>query len=82
MDMNTEDFAEKAAEIGSKVQYTGATGSIIAGLALSEIGVIIGIIVGICGFFVTWYYKHKAFTLYKKRHDIEIESLTNGKKHD
>ena len=77
--MNTEDFAEKAADIGSKVQYTGATGSILAGLALSEIGVIIGIIVGICGFFVTWYYKHKAYKLMLKRHNLEIDELMNGR---
>lgn len=77
--MNKEDFAEKAADIGSKVQYTGATGSIIAGLALSEIGVIIGIIVGICGFFVTWYYKHRAFKIYKQRQELEMEALRNGK---
>lgn len=74
-----EDFADKAATVGSNIQYTGATGSIIAGLALSEIGVIVGIIVAVFGFFINWYYKHKAYMLQVKRHELESEALKQGK---
>lgn len=77
--VNKEDFADKAATVGSTIQFSGATGSIVAGLALSEIGVIVGIVVAICGFFINWYYKHKSYKLQVKRHEMEILALKEGK---
>ena len=47
--VNKEDFADKAAQAGNAIQYSGATGSIVAGMALSEIGVIVGIVVAVFG---------------------------------
>lgn len=77
--VNKEDFAEKAAQTGNAIQYSGATGSIIAGLALSEIGVIIGMVIAICGFFINWYYKHKSYMLLVKRTNAETKALKSGK---
>ena len=72
--VNKEDFADKAAQAGNAIQYSGATGSIIAGMALSEIGVIIGIVVAVCGFFINWYYKHKSYMLVIKRTTYALKS--------
>jgi len=77
--VNKEDFADKAAQAGNAIQYSGATGSIIAGLALSEIGVIIGMVIAICGFFINWYYKHKSYMLLVKRTNAETKALKSGK---
>ena len=70
-----DNFTDKAAQIGNGIQYTGATGSIICGLALNEIGVIVGIIIAIFGFFVNWYYKHKSYLLLMKKVDINLEDI-------
>jgi len=77
--VNKEDFADKAAQAGNAIQYSGATGSIIAGLALSEIGVIIGMLIAVCGFFINWYYKHKSYMLLVKRTNAETKALKSGK---
>jgi hypothetical protein len=77
--VNKEDFADKAAQAGNAIQYSGATGSIIAGLALSEIGVIIGMVIAVCGFFINWYYKHKSYMLLVKRTNAETKALKSGK---
>ena len=77
--VNKEDFADKAASAGNAIQYSGATGSIVAGLALSEIGVIIGMIIAVCGFFINWYYKHKSYMLLVKRTNAETNALKSGK---
>ena len=77
--VNKEDFADKAAQAGNAIQYSGATGSIIAGMALSEIGVIVGIVVAVFGFFINWYYKHKSYMLLVKRTNAETNALKSGK---
>ena len=77
--VNKEDFADKAAQAGNAIQYSGVTGSIIAGLALSEIGVIIGMVIAVCGFFINWYYKHKSYMLLVKRTNAETKALKSGK---
>lgn len=47
------------AAAGSKVTYTGATASILGWVLSSEFGILVGVILGIGGFFVNWYYRHK-----------------------
>lgn len=47
------------AATGSKATYTGA-GMTIGGWALSsEFAVLVGMLVGVCGLLVQWYYRHK-----------------------
>jgi len=43
----------------SKVTYTGASMTIFGWLLSSQFAVLLGMILGIGGFFVNWYYKHK-----------------------
>jgi hypothetical protein len=58
-------------EVSTRVQYTGATGAVIFGVALEFWGVIFGLIVGVAGFLVNWYYRHKIFKLEKAKYAKE-----------
>ena len=55
------------AAVGSKVTYTGASTSVLAWMLSSEFGILLGIVLGLGGFIVNWYYKHKQ----DKREEIE-----------
>jgi hypothetical protein len=47
------------ASVSSKATYTGG-GMMISGWFLSsEFAVLVGMLIGVGGFFVNWYYKHK-----------------------
>ncbi len=47
------------AAAGSKATYTGASTSVVAWVLSSEFGILFGILLGLGGFIVNWYYKHK-----------------------
>lgn len=47
------------AAVGSKVTYTGASTSVVAWALSSEFGILAGVLLGLGGFIVNWYYKHK-----------------------
>lgn len=47
------------ASVGSKATYTGATTSVLGWVLSSEFGILLGVMLGIGGFIVNWYYKHK-----------------------
>lgn len=54
---HTIDAALAAA--GSKATYTGAGMTISGWLLSSEFAVLVGILIGVGGFLVNWYYRHK-----------------------
>lgn len=47
------------AAAGSKATYTGAGMTISGWFLSSEFAVLVGMMIGIGGFIVNWYYKHK-----------------------
>ncbi len=47
------------AAIGSKATYGGAGTSVAAWAVSSESGIIIGIVIGLAGLLVNWYYQRK-----------------------
>jgi len=55
--MDTHEAAMAA--FGSKVTYTGASTSLLAWVLSSQFGVLIGVLIGVSGLCVNWYYKHK-----------------------
>lgn len=63
----TLDTAIAAA--GSKATYTGATTSILSWFLSSEFGILFGILLGLGGFIVNWYYKHKQDRREQAEHD-------------
>lgn len=52
-------FDATMSAVGSKATYTGASTSILSWLLSSEFGVFVGITLGLGGFAINWYYKHK-----------------------
>lgn len=45
--------------ISSKATYAGAGTSVLSWVLSSEFGILIGIVLGVAGFMVNWYYKAK-----------------------
>ena len=62
------------AAAGSKATYTGASASVVSWFLSSEFGVLFGILLGICGLAVQWYYRHKQ----DKREQAEHERRMRG----
>ena len=52
-------FDTTMSALGSKATYTGASTSILAWVLSSEFGIFLGIVLGLGGFALNWYYKHK-----------------------
>lgn len=44
---------------GSKATFTGASTSVVSWFLSSEFGMLMGILIGVVGLAVNWYYKHK-----------------------
>jgi hypothetical protein len=69
-----QTFDAAMAAAGSKTTYAGASTS-IAGWALSsEIGVLVGIVLGIVGLSINWYYRAKQ----DRREQAEHERRMKG----
>ncbi len=57
------------ASVGSKATYTGATTSVLSWVLSSEFGILFGIALGLGGFIINWYYKHKQDRREQAEHD-------------
>ena len=57
------------ASAGSKATYTGAGASVMSWVLSSEFGILFGLVLGIAGFALNWYYKHK----HDRREQLEHE---------
>lgn len=62
-------FEATMASTGSKATYGGAGATVLGGVMSSELGVFVGIVVGLVGLIINWYYKHKQ----DRREEIEHE---------
>lgn len=58
--MPREALEATAAAVGSKATYAGSTTSVLGWLMSNEFAVISGIVLGLAGLTVNWYYKLKA----------------------
>jgi len=47
------------AALGSKATYTGASTSIVGWFLSSQFGVLAGILIGLAGLYINWYYRHR-----------------------
>lgn len=68
-DATTPTIDATMAAIGSKATYTGAGASILGWLMSSQAGIFVGIVLGIGGFLVNWYYRHKEDKRQQEEHD-------------
>lgn len=58
--MNTNNHIDATmAALGSKATYTGASTSIVGWFLSSQFGVLAGILIGLAGLYINWYYRHK-----------------------
>ena len=57
------------AAVASKVTYTGASASVVSWAISSEVGVICGIVIGVLGLLVNWYYRAKQDRREQAAHD-------------
>ena len=74
--MNTEHALDATlAAAGSKATYGGAGASVVGWLMSSEFGVVAGIIIGIAGFCVNWYYRHKQDRREQEEHERKMRGL-------
>ncbi|ROH87991.1 hypothetical protein ED236_00415 [Pseudomethylobacillus aquaticus] len=58
---------DAASATAMKATYTGAGMTTYFGFTLNEIGILVGIAIGVAGFAVQWYYKHLSYQLEKRR---------------
>lgn len=58
-DHTTHAIEATIAATGSKATYTGAGMTIGSWFLSSEFGVLMGVVIGVSGLLVNWYYKHK-----------------------
>lgn len=61
-------FDATMAAAGSKATYTGASTSIVAWMLSSEFGILVGILLGVGGFIVNWYYRAKEDRRQEREH--------------
>lgn len=60
---------QRIQDVSSQVTYTGAGSAVFFGIAAEFWGVIFGLIIGVAGLLVNWYYKHKAHKLLVLRYE-------------
>lgn len=71
---------QRIQDVSSQVTYTGAGSAVFFGITAEFWGVIFGLIIGIAGLLVNWYYKHKAHNLLVKKYELQgiVEEDDNG----
>ena len=68
------------AAAGSKVTYTGAGMTISGWFLSSEFAVLIGMLIGVAGFAVNWYYRHKEDARQQAEHERRMREFDEGHK--
>lgn len=64
--------AASIASIAYKFGWGGTATFLISWVVSSEFGVLIGVLLGLGGFLVTWYYKHKENKRQQELHEIRV----------
>jgi len=77
------------ASTASKVTYTGAGMTISGWFLSSEFAVLMGVVIGVAGFIVNWYYRHKENlrqqaqdTRAQAEHELRMQQLRDSHKPD
>lgn len=63
------------AAAGSKATYAGSGMTLGGWLVSSEFAVLVGIVIGVAGFLVNWYYRHKAHLRERAEHLVRMRQL-------
>lgn len=70
------------ASLGSKATYTGAGVTISGGVLLSEVAVIVGMVIGVLGLLINWYYKAKEDRRALAEHNHRMTNKHKRRKED
>lgn len=71
-------FEATLASVGSKSTYGGAAGSGVSWFLSSEFGIVVGILIGVAGFTVNWYYSRKRDAREQEEHDVRMARIKRG----
>jgi hypothetical protein len=73
MDSNKQlAFDATMAAVGSKATYGGASTSVVSWLLSSEFGILMGILIGLSGLMINWYYRHKEDKRRQEEHERKL----------
>lgn len=70
------------AAVGTKATYTGIGVSGLGWFLSSEFFGLAGIMIGLAGLAITWYYKHKANKRHEREHELRMLLLRRGHRPD
>jgi Na+/glutamate symporter len=70
-----EQTEAAAAAFGAKATQAGATTSVVSWLLSSEFGILIGVLIGLAGFGMNWYYSHKRDRREQAEHKARMKEL-------
>jgi hypothetical protein len=77
------DHQSLMANVGSKTTYGGASVTTVSAFTANEIGVFVGIVIGIAGFLMNWYYSRKRDRREEAEHEMRLQEIreahANGK---
>lgn len=62
--------------IAPKAMYGGAGTTVASWLLSSEFGILVGVIIGVAGFFVNWYYKAREDKRKHEEHRVRMKQMT------
>jgi hypothetical protein len=74
-EMTTQAIEATLASVGSKATYTGAGVTISGGVMLSEVAVIVGMVIGVLGLLINWFYRAKEDQRAAAEHDQRMKDL-------
>lgn len=79
--MNTaqESIDVTISTAASKATYTGAWATIASWFLSSEFGVLVGVVLGVAGLLVNWYYRSRHDRRQQERHEMLLEQIRAGR---
>jgi hypothetical protein len=74
-DLSMNQLHEIIAEVGHKATIAGSGGTILGWATSSEFGMWAGIVIGIAGLVVNWYFKRKSDIRNQQAHALYMQTL-------
>lgn len=77
MNQDAIETTQAAAVAGaaSKVTYGGSAAAVGGWFLSNEFAVLAGLLIGLAGFVVNWYYRHKEYKLREREHKARMSEL-------
>lgn len=69
--------AGAAASAAGKVTYSGSAAAVGGWFLSNEFAVLMGLVIGVAGFVVNWYYRHKEYKLKERESLARLSELSD-----